>query len=199
MSKQGTSRPNLLFNFAKAAVLVVTVASCTSDEPPKLPELPDSPFAPGVDHSKKAVSGVEVGHRLMASGEYELALSAFTRAALDEGMSTEILTGIGSANLGLGRLGQAETMLRRAVEEDPDWPEAWNNLGVLLMETGETSEAIQIFRKAYALDNGESDSIRDNLRIALAKLENPVNNAGQQEEFKLVQRGQGEYLIRKTP
>ncbi|MCE8510659.1 tetratricopeptide repeat protein [Ruegeria pomeroyi] len=181
---------------AWAIVTAVTMASCTRNDDITLP---DSPFPPGVDHRKQAVSGVEVGQRLMAAGEYELALDAFTRAALDEGMTTEILTGIGTANLGLGRLGQSETMLRRAVEEAPDWPEAWNNLGVLLMEKGEIAEATAVFRKAYALDNGESDSIRNNLRIALAKSENPAINTKQKEEFKLVQRGQGDFLIRKTP
>ncbi|WP_373456008.1 tetratricopeptide repeat protein [Tropicibacter sp. Alg240-R139] len=178
-----------------AIVAIATVASCTSGG---LDDLPDGPFPPGVDHKQDAVSGVEVGQRLLNAGEYELALDAFTRAALDQGMTTEILTGLGTANLGLGRLGQSEEMLRRAVEEAPDWPEAWNNLGVVLMERGELAEATGIFRKAYALDNGQSDSIRDNLRIALAKSENPDNNAGQQQ-YKLVQRGQGEFQIRKTP
>ena len=182
----------------KLMVIVVsaTVTSCASGTPPTLP---DNPFAPGVDHSKQAVSGVEVGQRLMAAGEYELAIDAYTRAALDQGLTTEILTGMGTANLGLGRLGQAEKMLRRAVREAPEWPEAWNNLGVLLMEKDETAEATQVFRKAYALSNGQSDSIRDNLRIALAKLEKPDNTVVQQEEYKLVQRGSGEFLIRKTP
>jgi tetratricopeptide (TPR) repeat protein len=179
-----------------AIVAAATVASCNSTSQPPLP---DNPFPPGIDHSKSAVDGVEVGQRLMAAGEYELAMDAFTRAALDEGLTTEILTGLGTANLGLGRLGQAEKMLRRAVVEDPEWPEAWNNLGVLLMEQGKTAEATQIFRKAYALDNGQSDSIRDNLRIALAKTEKPANTVEQQEDYKLVQRGKGEFLIRKTP
>ena len=179
-----------------AIVAAATVASCNSTSQPALP---DSPFAPGIDHSKDAVGGVEVGQRLMAAGEYELAIDAFTRAALDEGLTTEILTGLGTANLGLGRLGQAETMLRRAVAEAPDWPEAWNNLGVLLMEQGKVAEATQIFRKAYALDDGQSDSIRDNLRIALAKTEKPANTVEQQEDYKLVQRGKGEFLIRKIP
>ena len=100
---------------------------------------------------------------------------------------------------GLGRLGQAEKMLRRAVSEAPDWAEAWNNLGVVLMEKGETGEAQQVFRKAYALDNGESDSIRDNLRFALAKTENPDNNVANTNDYKLVRRGSSDYLIRKTP
>ena len=91
------------------------------------------------------------------------------------------------------------TFLRRAVKAAPDWPEAWNNLGVVLMERGKLAEAGAIFRKAYALDNGESDAIRDNLRLALAKSENPVNNSEQNQEYKLVRRGSSDFLIRKTP
>ena len=131
----------------------------------------------------------------MQAGEYELALEAFTRAALDQGLTSEILTSMGTANLGLGRLGQAETLLRRAVREEPEWPEAWNNLGVLLMEQGETAEAVQVFKKAFALDDGESTSIRDNLRLALAKSEESGNTEPQGQEFKLVRRGSSDFLI----
>lgn len=135
----------------------------------------------------------------MDAGQYELAIAAFTRAALDQGLTAEILTGMGTASLGLGRLGQAETLLRRAVEKDKDWPEAWNNLGVVLMEQGEISEAQQVFRKAYALDDGQNDSIRENLRLALAKSENADNTVTQNNDYKLVQRGSSDYLIRRTP
>lgn len=179
-----------------AITAFAVVASCGPD---RITENTEGPYPPGVDHRKEAVDGVEVASRLMTAGEYELALNAYTRAALDQGMTAEILTGLGSANLGLGRLGQAEDLLRRAVVADPKWPAAWNNLGVVLMERGKTGEAEQIFRKAYALDNGQSDSIRDNLRLALEKSENPDNNVAQNEEYKLVQRGNGDFLIRKTP
>lgn len=155
----------------------------------------DSPFAPGTDLRAEAVDGVEVGHRLMQAGQYELALDAFTRAALEQGLTPEIITSMGTANLGLGRLGQAEDLLRRAVAEEPDWAEAWNNLGVLLMEQDKTAEAVQVFRKAFALDNGESTSIRDNLRLALAKSENP-DNVKSEQEYKLVRRGSSDFLIR---
>lgn len=179
---------------ATAALSAVTACDLPSDTAP-----PDTLFAPGVDLGGESVDGVEVGNRLMAASEYELALDAFTRAALDQGMTPEILTGLGTANLGLGRLGQSENILRRAVAAAPEWPEAWNNLGVVLMEKGEIGEATQIFRKAYALDNGESDSIRDNLRLALAKIENADNNGGQNKDYKLVRRGSSDFLIRKTP
>nr|WP_245510625.1 tetratricopeptide repeat protein [Antarcticimicrobium sediminis] len=177
--------------FAAAAV-----AGCA---PTPITGADGGPFAPGVNLRAEAEDGVEVANRLMAAGEYDLALDAFTRAALVDGMTPDILTGLGSANLGLGRLGQSEELLRHAVEAAPDWPEAANNLGVVLMERGKHAEASEFFRRAYALDNGESDAIRDNLRLALAKLENPVNNEPQKQEYKLVQRGRSDFLIRKTP
>jgi len=196
MTRKGAPRAAPTLRFLPAIALVGAVAACadTAADPGA-----GGPYAPGVDLSKPAEDGVEVGNRLMAAGEYELALDAFTRAALDQGMTADVLIGIGTANLGLGRLGQAEIQLRRATREFPDSPEAWNNLGVVLMEKGKIPESRQVFRKAYALDNGESDSIRDNLRLALAKSEKPANNAGKNQEYKLVQRGSSDYLIRRTP
>lgn len=156
----------------------------------------DTPFAPGLARGKPAVDGLIVGHRLMQAGEYELALQAFTRAAAEKGMTTDTLSALGSANLGLGRLGQAEKLLRRAIKTDEASPEAWNNLGVVLMEMGQIPEAEQILRRAYALDDGESDSIRDNLRLALAKSENSAYDLEQEQNYKLVRRGSSDYLIR---
>lgn len=182
--------------FVLAIVVCSAMASCG---PQTITELPDGPYPPGVDRSKDAVGGLEVGNRLMAAAEYELALDAYTRAALESGLTPEILTGMGSANLGLGRLGQSETLLRRALTEAPEWAEAWNNLGVVLMEQGKTTEAQQVFRKAYALDDGQSDSIRDNLRLALAKSETSDTNGAQNEEYKLVRRGSSDFLLSTVP
>lgn len=159
---------------------------------------PDNPFAPGVDLKAEAEDGLEVGHRLVANGQHELAIRAFNRAALEKGMNAEILSGLGTANLGLGRLGQSEKLLRRAISEDESQPEIWNNLGVVLMERGKNAEAMQIFRKAFALSNGESDAIRDNLRVALAKIENSGISEGEDDNYKLVRRGSSEYLIRSA-
>lgn len=157
------------------------------------------PYAPGLRAGATAEDGLVVGHRLIAAGEFELALKAFSRAALTHGMNTDVLSGMGSANLGLGRLGQAETLLRRAVATDEAIPETWNNLGVVLMEQGKTAEAEQFFRRAYALDNGESDSIRDNLRMALAKTQKSDYDEDTEQDYKLVRRGSSDYLIRRVP
>ncbi|MHA7873819.1 tetratricopeptide repeat protein [Roseivivax sp.] len=152
-------------------------------------------FAPEIDPEGTSVDGLIVGHRLMDNDEPELALEAYTRAAATRGLTLEVLTALGSANLALGRLNQAEALLREAVDRDGAAPEAWNNLGVVLMELGQTAEASEVFRRAFALDDGRNDSIRDNLRLALAKMSDPVYAEANEEEFKLVRRGQGDFLI----
>ncbi len=184
---------------ATALLLGFGLAGCvTGTDPVALPE--GQIDAPGVDLEGEAVDGVAVGHRLLAAGEYELAIKSFNRAAVARGaIDAEILAGLGSANLGLGRLGQAETLLRRAVARDDAEPEDWNNLGVVLMEAGKLAEAELVFKRAFALDNGESVAIRDNLRLALAKSENSATNRVQTDDYKLVRRGSSDFLIRQTP
>lgn len=151
--------------------------------------------APGVS-GESNIDGLIVGHRLMAAGEFELALKAYTRAAAQQGLNVDTLSALGSANLRLGRLGQAEKLLRRATEEAPDFPAAWNNLGVILLEKGNYAEASQVFRRAFATDNGNSDQIRENLRLALANLGDPDYNPEQQnQDFKLVRRGAGDFVL----
>ena len=160
----------------------------------------NGPFAPaGVDTSRDAVDGLIVGHRLMASGEYELALKAYYRAAGTQGLTVDVLSALGSANLKLGRLGQAEALLRDAIKLDEDFAPAWNNLGVVLMERGKWGEAERVFRTAFALDNGSSAQIRENLSLALAKLENPAYDMENNTNFALVRRGSGEYQLLATP
>lgn len=177
-------------------LIALTLAACS---PGGLGASRDGLTAPGVSQRGPSIDGLVVAQRLMDAGEYELALKAYTRAALNQGLTVDVLAGMGSANLGLGRLGQSETLLRRAVDTDQAIPEVWNNLGVVLMERGKIAEAQQIFQKAYALDNGESDSIRDNLRLALAKSEKTPYDAEQEQDYKLVRRGSSDYLIRQIP
>ena len=180
-----------------AALILTSMAACTTGGP-FARDTPDSPFAPALDPRGEAVDGLVVGNRLMASGQYDLALDAFTRAAGEQGLTGEVLVALGSANLGLGRLNQAEPLLRRAIKAEPDWPEAWNNLGVVLIERGATAEAAEVFRRAYALDNGQSDSIRDNLRLALAKMEISVYDKSPEQDYKIMRRGGGAVLVRTT-
>lgn len=180
-----------------SGAIVIALAAC---ETTRLSPRDDGVYAPtGGFDPEASVDGLIVGHRLMEAGEYELALDAYYAAAARHGLTVDTMSAIGSANLKLGRLRQAEQNLRQAVEMDGDFPPAWNNLGVVLMERGESGEAEHVFRRAYALDSGQSDSIRDNLRLAIAKNDNPTYYAGNNNEFELVRRGSSQYLLLSTP
>ena len=159
---------------------------------------PDGRFAPA-SRAAPVEDGLTIGHRLMAARQYELALDEFRRAAIAEGVNAETLSAMGTANLGLGRLGQAESMLRRAAKIEETNPAILNNLGVVLMEAGKDEDAVGILRQAFALDSGQSPEIRDNLALALAKLEDPGYKDTQSEAYKLVRRGSSEYVISEFP
>lgn len=152
----------------------------------------------GVDARGEAVDGMTVGHRLMDAGEHELALKAYLRAASEIGINADVLSSIGSANLALGRLGQAEKMLKRALELDPNFVPAVNNLGVVKMEQGQVGEARVLFQRAFALDSGETDSIRENLMLAIAQSEASVYDPQEEQQnggFRLVRQEKGKYVL----
>ena len=133
--------------------------------------VPTDAFAPGIDPTGQEIDGLIVGQRLMENGEYELALDAFHRAAAKLGLSPEILSAMGVAHFRLGRVDQAQKLFEKALKLEPQWPGLWNNLGMAYMSKGDYAKAAPIFQRAVALDNGENDSLRENLRLALEKRE----------------------------
>ncbi len=146
-----------------------------------------------------AVDGLVVGHRAMAAGEFEVALSAYTRAAVEHGPSVDVLSAIGSANLRLGRLGQAEQDLRRALEQDATFVPAHNNLGVVLAEQGKWGEAHLHFRNAFSYDAGRSEEIGRNLRLAIENMEKTGYDDAEAHQLLLMRRGSGRYLLLAAP
>lgn len=182
-----------------AATLFLSVAACNSTGGPGLFGGKDdvtrnTPF--GADPRENGVDGLIVGHRLMAAQEFELALKAYLRAAGEQGFTVDVLSALGSANLHLGRLNQAEDLLRQAVKEDRNFVPALNNLGVVLMERGQYGEARVLFQQAFASDSGQTDSIRENLKLAIAKTEVAVYAEPEETpKFTLVRRGYSTYEL----
>lgn len=144
----------------------------------------------GADARGEGVDGLLVGHRLMAAGEHDLALRAYLRAASETGINVDVLSALGSANLALGRLGQAEQLLRDAVDLDPTFVPALNNLGVVLMNRGQVGEARVVFQQAFAQDSGATESIRENLRLAIARSQEPGYTVPEEpDDYQLLRRG----------
>ena len=153
------------------------------------------PSAPLGTPRGQSVDGMTVGDRLMEAGEYELAINAYRRSAAEEGIVAETLSAMGSANLRLGRLHQAKTLLDRALELDDQSVSAWNNLGVVLMNLNEANQARAAFRVAFGLDNGDSDLIRENLILAEKLIREQAIAEGDLADFRLVRYGNGQYYL----
>ncbi|MEM7488683.1 MAG: tetratricopeptide repeat protein [Pseudomonadota bacterium] len=132
-----------------------------------------------------------VGDRLLAAGEPELALDAYIRAAGRDGLTPDVQLAMASANLELGRLHQSERLLRDVVAAEPQNAGAINNLAVVLLEMGRIGEAQRLFRTAFALQ--PSPEIRDNLRVAAAKLERPDYDDASDNAFTLTRRADGTF------
>ena len=131
----------------------------------------------------------------MEAGEFELALSAYQRAASETGVNAEVLSGMGSANLRLGRLPQARTLLEKAVEQYSKSASAWNNFGVVLINLGDYQQAQQAFRVAFGVDNGNSELIRQNLILANRLIDEQTAEIAREYDFSLVRYGNGSYLL----
>lgn len=179
--------------------VTVLICACANIQNTPLPALGEGPNTPADGSNiSEAVDGLIVGHRLMAAGEYELALRAYTRAAGEQGLNADVLSALGSANLKLGRLRQAKKLLQSAVEKDAKFVPAWNNLGIVLSSEGNLREAKRVFQLAYGLDSGNSEVIRTNLTKIIAKIESSGYTVANNNEFDLVRRGNGRYLLLRT-
>ena len=153
---------------------------------------------PGIAKNGHSVDPLIVGDRLMSAGEHELALDAYLRAAHEHGMTHEVQSAIAVANINLGRLNQAEDILLGLTTEAPRNPGHWNNLGVVLLEQGKYGEARRIFERAFGLSNGARPEIRENLRVALAKMEEQEYTE-EQNAFTLVREGGGTFRLTQWP
>lgn len=147
------------------------------------------------DLPSRELNSLEAGDLLMAAGEPDDALSVYYRVANREGLTAEVLGAIGTANLALGRLNQAEKTLRASIDLDAGFATTWNNLGVVLVNRGDWAEAAEVFRVAFGLDDGESTEIRDNLRFAEQNVANIADETALPANYRLVRRGNGRYLL----
>lgn len=179
----------------RAALLVLavtTLSACQSDVAGRGAIAEDPLSVPGFVRGSSGVDPLIVGDRLLAAGEPELALDSYFRAAGGPaGPTTEIKIAMAQANIGLGRLHQAETLLREAVAEEPRNAPAMNNLGVVLLELGQTGEAHRVFQTAFALQ--PSPEILENLRVSGAKIENSGYTQPQDNAFTLTRGDDGIY------
>lgn len=182
-----------MFRFGLLLCSLALVTGCIAGPAGETAKRTDPLQPPGPAPGNAIVDPLVVGDRLLAAGETELALDSYTRAAAGPaGPDVEVRRALASTNIALGRLGQAEDLLRGIVAEAPRDAAARNDLAVVLYERGEIGESYRMFRTAFALQ--PSPEIRANLRLADARLRRGTyDETSEDGAFTLTARGNGIY------
>ncbi|MEM7584121.1 MAG: tetratricopeptide repeat protein [Acidobacteriota bacterium] len=87
----------------------------------------------------------------MARGRPSDALALYLRAA-EQGHNVELLYNLANALAADGQLDDARSRYRQALEIQPDYAAAYNNLGALELRAGDTEAARRSFERALELD-----------------------------------------------
>jgi Flp pilus assembly protein TadD len=111
------------------------------------------------------LNNVGLAHYLL--GNYEDAVRSFQRALLTGSAEPKIHNNLGLALAKLNRYQDALESFRRANSEE----EAYNNLGVSYLSSGEAGNAIACFKKAIEISPRYYDKANDNLTLAKRALE----------------------------
>jgi tetratricopeptide (TPR) repeat protein len=93
-----------------------------------------------------AITGIrgDLGAAYLKQQHFERAAELLQKA-LTEGSSVATLNNLGVARLGLGEYEQAESVLRQALQQQPDLSGCYKNLALLYQKTGRTNDAVAAF------------------------------------------------------
>jgi predicted O-linked N-acetylglucosamine transferase (SPINDLY family) len=91
---------------------------------------------------------VDLGVTLASGGAYQESRRLLEQARSLDDRPADLHFGLGLCALGMGDLGAAEGAFRAALSRNPNFPDAYNNLGVIYDRLGRLPEAIESFRHA---------------------------------------------------
>ncbi len=87
-----------------------------------------------------------------------------------------------------GRAAEAEPSIRRSLELDPAFPEAWSLLGSLLLDSRRAEEALQCFLRASLLEPSNA-AVQLNLASAYSALGRTAEEEAAMERYRRLSRG----------
>jgi predicted O-linked N-acetylglucosamine transferase (SPINDLY family) len=93
-----------------------------------------------------------LGHIFRERGDWAAALAQFQKAAAIAPGNAGAHYGMAAAHHALNQLEAAAQACQRVIQLRPDFANAWTNLGTALSQMGMQAEAVELFRRAVALD-----------------------------------------------
>lgn len=115
---------------------------------------------------------IALGQTRAAQKKLDESATAYTTALSLDPFDEEAAAGLGATLRAEGKLAEAETALVKSIESNGKSPVLWNNLGVVRVDRGAYTPAVEAFEKALAID-ANFESAKANLARAseLASLE----------------------------
>lgn len=141
---------------------------------------------------------VGIAERLIAANQPEMAAGVLEKIIADNGPDALTMTGLGVAYHQSGRRSLALRFFRAAIDLDPNFAMARNNLGVALYDDGDYAAALSEFERAFAITGGLDPVIRTNIGIAeIAAVVHADILAVDDADYDVIQYGQGVYRLRE--
>lgn len=116
-----------------------------------------------VRHPDDAKAQAELALVLLRTGQSDEAMTAFARIAEDK-LTPQIRFAYAQALNSQSRFKEAESQLRKAVEKDDDYAEAWQLLALTLEDQGRHKEAVAIYTRLL-----ENDPMNRSARLFLLR------------------------------
>ena len=116
---------------------------------------------------------LKTGYQLLAQGESERAYAFFESKSKKYASSGACLTGMGKALKRLGKLDQAKEQFRRSIEVDPNYADGFYEIGVLLEQDKDWSNAAQAFQRYVDLkpDAAERKKVLDRIQYCKGQVQ----------------------------
>ena len=122
-----------------------------------------------------------MGLLAVEAGNGDLAVNWFARA-LGQSVKVEYLVALGAVLRGLRRFDEASKAFDKAVQLNPESPQAWKSLANVLSEAGRTEESLLAWEHLLKLDPGDNDAAyqcfekRGHLLHGLKRFEEALTN-----------------------
>ena len=100
-----------------------------------------------------AMTGIQrlLGEVYLKRQYFEKAVTSLQKA-LEEDPSVDVLNNLGVAYMGVEDYVRAETLLRQAIQQQPELTGCYKNLALLYQKTARTNEAVASFEKYFSLN-----------------------------------------------
>ena len=153
-----------------------------------------APLPERTDTDEAANQFIFEAQSLVDARNWTAALELYQKAAARTPKNEDLHFRMGVCQAALGLQDQAEREYREAIRLFPDFIEAHNNLGSLLVRQGHLEEGLVHLRAAVA-GNSQNPKARNNLGMALAKQGNLVSAITEFEEASHLDPGSTEVWV----